>query len=430
MITNEAERQVIGALLDSPELITKVQGILSDDDFLTPQAKIIFQSVKKLGAEADVFTISDKTKICPSVLTEINMECMNPDNAPAYAKLLKQESNKIKLIQLANDIHEAISQGSELKDVVGDASARLSDLNRSNGRKTQFTLGAAVKHLLDDVDERANGKGMVYDSGITELNEKMPFEGGKLYLLGGQSGMGKTTVAQKFIESQAKTKVPTFFSSIEMKATEVAKRMIQSAGSVPGKMFKRPDKEMGNFTAELAAGVNAIMNHNVMIDEDSSVGVQDIILRARAWFNQQEVYRDENRGCLIVDYVQLMNYNRGMEVQELALITKALKGFAKEMNIPVIALVQLNRDYLKRPANERRPIVKDIKGSGGMEADSDGIILCHREEYYDEDTPDKGILELIIGKSRDGETGTIRTLGEMQYFRVKDIKVHFESQGY
>ena len=98
------------------------------------------------------------------------------------------------------------------------------------------------------------------------------------------------------------------------------------------------------------------------------------------------------------------------------------------MNIPVIALVQLNRDYLKRPANERRPIVKDIKGSGGMEADSDGIILCHREEYYDEDTPDKGILELIIGKSRDGETGTVRTIGEMQYFRVKDIAPEFYSQ--
>ena len=125
-----------------------------------------------------------------------------------------------------------------------------------------------------------------------------------------------------------------------------------------------------------------------------------------------------------------MNYNRSNEVQELAAITKALKSFAKEMNIPVIALVQLNREYLKRPASERRPIVKDIKGSSGMEADSDGIILCHREEYYDEDTPDKGILELIIGKARDGKTGTVRTLGEMEYFRVRDIKTQFESQAH
>ena len=428
MITNEAERQVIGALLDSPEMIVKVQSILSDDDFLTAPAKIIFQAVKKLGMEADIFTVSDKTGVDVGKLSEISFDCVSPTNAPAYAKELKKESNKVKLIQLANDIHTAIKQGSELKDIVGDASARLSDLNRSHGRKTQFILGSAVKNLLDDVDERANGKGMVYDSGIAELNEKMPFEGGKLYLLGGQSGMGKTTVAQKFIETQAKTNVPAFFSSIEMKATELAKRMIQSAGSVPGKMFKRPDKEMGNYTSELAAGVTAIINHNVMIDEDSSVGVQDIILRARAWFNQQEVYREEQRGCLVVDYVQLMNYDRSREVQELALITKALKGFAKEMNIPIIALVQLNRDYLKRPASERRPIVKDIKGSGGMEADSDGIILCHREEVYDEDTPDKGIMELIIGKSRDGETGTIRALGEMAFFRVKDIKTEFTSQ--
>ena len=229
MIINEAERQVIGALLDSPEMIVKVQGILSDDDFLTAPAKIIFQAVKKLGMEADIFTVSDKTGVDVGKLSEISFDCVSPTNAPAYAKLLKQESNKVKLIQLANDIHTAINQGSELKDIVGDASARLSDLNRSHGRKTQFILGSAVKNLLDDVDERANGKGMVYDSGIAELNEKMPFEGGKLYLLGGQSGMGKTTVAQKFIETQAKTNVPAFFSSIEMKATELAKRMIQSA---------------------------------------------------------------------------------------------------------------------------------------------------------------------------------------------------------
>ena len=89
MITNEAERQVIGALLDSPELITKVQGILSDDDFLTPPAKTVFQAVKKLGAEADVFTISDKTGIEVNQLSEISFDCVSPDNAPAYAKLLK-----------------------------------------------------------------------------------------------------------------------------------------------------------------------------------------------------------------------------------------------------------------------------------------------------------------------------------------------------
>jgi replicative DNA helicase len=430
MINNEAERQVIGALIDSPELITKVQGILNDDDFLSQEARLVFQAIKKLGVEADVFTLAEKTAICITELSDLNVGCANSGNALAYSKLLKKESAKFKLIQLSNDIQEAIRQGSEPIDVISDVSGRLSDLSRSGGRKTQFTLGQATKALVDDMDERAEGRGMVYDTGIAELNDKMPFEGGKLYLIGGQSGMGKTTVAQKFIEVQALTKVPVFFSSIEMKATEVAKRMVQSAGSVPGKVFKRPDKEIANYSSQLSAGINLIKDHNVLIDEDSNVGAQDIILRARAWLNQQQVYQDDERGCLFVDYVQLMNYNRSNEVQELAAITKALKSFAKEMNIPVIALVQLNREYLKRPASERRPIVKDIKGSSGMEADSDGIILCHREEYYDEDTPDKGILELIIGKARDGKTGTVRTLGEMEYFRVRDIKTQFESQAH
>ena len=286
MINNEAERQVIGALIDSPELITKVQGILNDDDFLSQEARLVFQAIKKLGVEADVFTLAEKTAICITELSDLNVGCANSGNALAYSKLLKKESAKFKLIQLSNDIQEAIRQGSEPIDVISDVSGRLSDLSRSGGRKTQFTLGQATKALVD-------GRGMVYDTGIAELNDKMPFEGGKLYLIGGQSGMGKTTVAQKFIEVQALTKVPVFFSSIEMKATEVAKRMVQSAGSVPGKVFKRPDKEIANYSSQLSAGINLIKDHNVLIDEDSNVGAQDIILRARAWLNQQQVYQDD-----------------------------------------------------------------------------------------------------------------------------------------
>lgn len=428
MINNEAEKLVIGALMDSPELIAKVQSVLNDDDFLSNDGRLVFQCVKKLGAEADVFTVAEKTKVCITVLSDLNVECANPANVLAYAKLLKADSNKVKLINLANMIQQAVNNGSELSSIIGDASASLSDLSRSTARKTQFTIGQATKKLISDLDERAEGRGMVYDTGITELNERMPFEGGKLYLIGGQSGMGKTTVAQKFMEAQARNNVPSWFTSIEMQATELAKRMVQSAGSVPGKLFKRPDQEMGNFCHELAAGVNLIKDYNIMIDEDSNVGVQDIILRARAWLNQQKEYQENNRGVVFIDYLQLMNYDESRENTELAKITKALKGFAKEMNIPVVALVQLNREYLKRSAAERRPIVKDIKGSSGMEADSDGIILCHREEYYDEDTPEKGILELIVGKARDGEPGTVRTYGEMQFFRVKDIKQEFTSQ--
>tara|TARA_R110000851_G_C13064706_1_gene564319 strand:+ start:707 stop:1999 length:1293 start_codon:yes stop_codon:yes gene_type:complete len=428
MITNEAERQVIGALIDSPELITKIQGILSDDDFLGMEARLVFQAIKKMGAEADVFTLAEKTKICITELSELNVGCANAGNAEAYAKLVKKDSSKFKINQLANDMLDAVNQGLEPFEIINSTSARLSDLSRATARKTQFTLGQATKKLISDLDERAEGRGMVYDTGIAELNERMPFEGGKLYLIGGQSGIGKTTVAQKFLEAQAMNNVPSWFSSIEMQATELAKRMVQSAGSAPGKLFKRPDQELGNYYTELAAGVNKIKDYNIMIDEDSNVGVQDIILRARAWLNQQEVYQNEQRGVLFIDYLQLMNYDESRENTELAKITKALKGFAKEMNIPVVALVQLNREYLKRPSSERRPIVKDIKGSSGMEADSDGIILCHREEYYDQDTPEKGILELIVGKARDGEPGTIRTYGEMQFFRVKDMKTEFYSQ--
>jgi len=418
---NQSEMQVLGAILQEPQQIAKVQAFVSEADFQTENGRLIFSAVKKLGEKADVFTVAELTGIDVSYLGEISYNCVNSDNSAAYAEVMRSESVKNQLVTLANTIAEGVRDGVEAVSIISNTSAALSDLSRSGSRRTQYIIGEAIKNLINDIDERSEGRGMVYDTGIAELNEKLPFEGGKLYLLGGQSGMGKTTVAQKFIEAQACTGVPVYFSSLEMQATELAKRMIQSAGSVPGKLFKRPDKHIGAYHSNLAVGVTNTKDHNIMIDEDGSVSVQDIILRARSWLNQQKTYQENQRGVLVVDYVQLMNYDRSREVQELGLITKALKSFAKEMNIPVIALVQLNRDYLKRPLDDRRPIVKDIKGSGAMEADSDGVILCHREEYYNEDTPDKGVLELIIGKSRDGETGTIRTIGEMQYFRIKEI---------
>lgn len=425
----ESEIQVLGAILSDYKQIEKAQAILSKDDFQTVNGQLIFEAVKKLGSEADVFTVSDMTNIDLDVLSDFSMQCLNPDNCKAYSVALKEESTKNKLILLANSISESVQQGYDAVSIIGSASASLSDLSRSGSDTTRYSIGKAIKNLLNDLDERAEGRGMVYNTGITELNEKLPFEGGKLYLIGGQSGMGKSIVAQKFIETQLADGVPVFFSSLEMQATEIAKRMIQSAGSVPGKLFKRPDKFLGEYSSELATGVNINKDYSLEIDQDGNVGVQDIILRSRAWFNQQDAYLEKNRGVLVVDYIQLMNYDRGNEVRELALITKALKAFSKEMNIPVIGLVQLNREYLKRPKGEHRPIVKDIKGSGGMEADSDGILLVHREEYYDEDTPDKGILELIIGKSRDGETGTIRTHAEMHYFRIKDPAQQYNYQG-
>ena len=148
----ESEIQVLGAILSDPMQIEKAQSILSKDDFQTANGQLIFEAVKKLGSEADVFTVSELTKIDLDILSDFSMQCLNPDNCKAYSKALKQESTNIKLINLANSISEAVKQGCEPVSVITDTSARLSELSRLGGRKTQFMLGEAIKHLLNDMD--------------------------------------------------------------------------------------------------------------------------------------------------------------------------------------------------------------------------------------------------------------------------------------
>lgn len=430
-IINNPECQVLGALLCEPSYSFQVQEALSEEDFLSKQHQLIYKAILTLGEKADAFTVADELGGVDEnivYLSELADCCLVPKSVMAYAQAVIESSRKrkIRLIgQMILESQENNEKSAVTLDRVGEA---LNLIGTTDIRNTQTTLNDALKQVVDQVQERTDGVGEVYKTGFAELDEYMPFEGGALYLLGGLSGMGKTTLLQSFIEAQIFNGVPCYFNSAEMPAAQVAKRFLQSAGSIKSNFFKEPAKHISSdIGARMTAGLIKLKDKNLMIDDEQGLNVSQLKVRIRNWISSQKSYQEDGKGFAMVDYAQLLEFDHNNSSASLGDNAKQLRALGKEMNIPIILLVQLNEDYKGRAC--KRPIRSDIAGSSVMYKDADGVIFCYRDEEFNPDTLDKGIMEIICAKNRDGAQGTVRTIAEMQYFRVKDIKQEYNYQG-
>ena len=421
---NNPECQVLGALLLEPSYIFQIQEALSEDDFASRNHRNIFKAILEVGEKSDVFTVADELGNIDeniSYLSDMTDCCVAPKSVMAYAQSVIESSRKrkIRLIgQMILESHENNEKSEVTLDKLGEA---LNLIGTTDIRNTQTTLNDALKLVVDSVSARMEGEGEVYRTGFDELDEYMPFAGGALYLLGGLSGGGKSTLLQSFLETQVFGGVPCYFNSAEMSAESVAKRFLQSAGSIRSNFFNEPSKHMSSQIGEsMTAGLIKLKDRNLMIDDEQGLTVEQLKVRARNWVTSQSSYIKNGKAVLAVDYAQLLSYDHRNSASSLGIITKELRALAKELGIVVILLVQLNNDYKTR--QDKRPIPSDIAGSSEMLKDSDGVIFCYRDVLFNPDTLDKEIIELIIGKNRNGAQGTVRALCELEYFRISDIK--------
>lgn len=431
-----AEKHVIGALLNEPKYLGQVMGIIQAEDFSNSDHKIVFQAIIDLDNKADIVTVSEaiETLGCGldiSDLGDYTFECVDPSNVSAYAGLVKEASLKRKIHSIAYVIQDGIEQKRDSSELLNDIGKAISAVGAEKVGETQGSLGNALKELLDDIQQRMDGSSMAYSTGITELDKFIQFEPGGLYLVGGQSGMGKTTIVQRFMEAQFSEGTPIFFASLEMPKKEVAKRFLQSYSKLDSNLFREPAKFIAHNdnSSKITAGFNALKDKPIQIDDQPQLSLTDIKVRCRNWMMQQERYTEGKRGMLVIDYIQIMDYDRKAEVSELARITAGLKAFAKEMKIPVIGLVQLNRNNLNRGKDDKLPILSDIKGSSAMAADSDGVIFGYRPDYENPDSDQRGLMFLRIGKHRNGPTGDVTAKCDMKYFNISDLNPEYDYQG-
>lgn len=429
---NNPECQVLGALLLEPDYIFQIQETLNEDDFSSSNHRKIFNAILAVGEKTDVFTVADELGDIDENIIYLNDMadcCVTPSSVMAYAQSVIESSRQRKIRAIGQMIIES-QQNKDKSEVILDALGEaLNLIGTTDIRNTQTTLNDALKEVVEQVQERMNGKNEVYKTGFAELDEYMPFEANGLYFLGGLSGAGKTTLLQSFVETQIFGEIPVYFNSAEMSAAQVAKRFLQSASSIKSSFFKDPNKTIGDgdIGARMTAGLLKLKDKNLLIDDEQGLNVSQLKVRARNWLSSQKSYQENGKGMLVVDYIQLLDYDHRASASSLGKISKELRAFGKEMGVPVIILGQLNNDYKSR--QDKRPIPSDIAGSSEIYKDCDGVIFCYRDIVFNPETPDKDIMEIICAKNRDGAQGTVRTIAEMQYFRVKDIKAEYNYQG-
>lgn len=432
----EAERAVLGGLMLDISGWEKIAGRIYEGDFYRHEHRLIFRSIQHLADRnqpLDVVTLSEYLN---------NTNQLNEAGGMAYLiEIAKNTPSAANIIAYADIVHERailrdlIGVGQEIAHSAYHPAGRLPAELLDEAERKVFSIAergmregggpAPIKTILaktvDRIDQLFHS-----DSPITGLStgyidlDKMTagLQPGDLVIVAGRPSMGKTTFAMNIAEHAAlNQEKPVLVFSLEMPAEALVMRLLSSLGRVEQTRLrtgKLNEDDWPRFTSAVA-----ILSEraNLFIDDASGLGPTE--LRARARRLQRE------RGSLaliVVDYLQLMQVpgfkeNRTAEISE---ISRALKLLAKELDVPIIALSQLNRSLENRP-NNKRPIMSDLRESGAIEQDADLIAFVYRDEVYHKDTQDKGIAEIIIGKQRNGPIGTVRLLFQGEFSRFENL---------
>jgi len=428
----EAEQSLLGSLMLDNQRMDQVADVVTVHDFYRKEHKLIYQAIVALNQEnqpADVLTVSeflDKSGDLQSVggmayLGSLANNTPSAANVKAYAGIVRERSIMRSLGNAAREISDSIysPEGRSAAELLDKAEQRILDISEQGARRQGGFQ--PIKHLLtkavDRIDELYKSDSALTGTptGFSDLDDMTSgLQPSDLIILAGRPSMGKTSLAMNIAENAAvghQKKVAVF--SMEMPGEQLAMRMMASLGRINGHRVRTGDLEEEDWP-RLMSALNMLSETNIYIDD--TPGLTPMELRSRA----RRLKRENGLDMIIVDYLQLMQTSESSEnrTTEISAITRALKNLAKELNVPMIVMSQLNRSLEQRP--NKRPVMSDLRESGAIEQDADVIMFIYRDEVYNEDSPEKGTAEIIIGKQRNGPTGTVRLTFLGQYTRFEN----------
>lgn len=429
----EAEQSVLGGLLKDSSKFDSVLEVASANDFFTAKHSKIFGVMNELlerEQPLDVVTVSEelnKRDQLESVggldyIADLATQVASSANVVAYAKIVRERSTLRQLISAATEISRASYNPGELAsdDLLQLAEKRVLEISEERPKEGGFEdVNALLKKTVEKIDLlfRSDSDITGLSTGIGDLDEKTSgWQNGELIILAARPSMGKTALALNFIEAAILTQEkPALVFSMEMPSDSLVMRMLSSLGRIDQGHLRN-----GQLTEEdwpkLEVAARKMKDKKLFIDDTAGLTPNEIRARVR------RIAREHgNPGVIMIDYLQLMHVGGASEgrTQEISEISRSLKALAKEYDCPVIALSQLNRGVEQRP--NKRPMNSDLRESGAIEQDADVILFIYRDEYYNEDSPDKGIAELIIGKQRNGEIGTCRAAFVGKFTRFDNL---------
>lgn len=407
---------------------------LQDDDFYRQDHRLIFRAITELteaNAPFDAVTLSEWLHSRGQLeqagglayIATLVRDTPTAANVRAYADIVRERSVLRQLIRVGGELAEAAYRpdGRDTQELMDYAERQVFDIAERGGRQRRsfVRINELLSTAVDRLDAlmHANSPVTGLATGLDKFDELTAgLQPGDLIIIAGRPSMGKTALAINIAEYCAcrhQNRVPTAIFSMEMSGEQLAMRLISSLGRIDQQKVRTGQLDQADW--QRVSSAIALMSNAPMFIDDTGA-LTPIELRARA----RRLKREHNLGLMVVDYLQLMSVpgtreNRATEISE---ICRSLKSLAKELNIPVIALSQLNRSLEQRP--DKRPIMSDLRESGSIEQDADLIAFIYRDEVYDKDSASKGIAEIIIGKQRNGPIGTVQATFLGAYTRFEN----------
>ncbi len=438
----EAEQAVLGGLLMNPAAWDDVAVKVSSVDFYRREHRQLFDAIAQLAADSkaiDVVTVNGYLThlgVAEEVgglayLAELANNIPSVANIGAYADIVRERSVLRQLISVANDIASCAyhPEGRSSDDLLDEAERRVFEIAEQGSQ--QKTGPQVIKPLLakaiDKIDSlySANSPITGITTGFDDLDKQTSgLHGGELIIIAGRPSMGKTTLAMNICENACiKSGKPILVFSMEMPAESLVMRMLSSLGRIDQTRIRSGRLEEEDWP-RLNSAISLLAEQKFFIDDSPALSPIDVRARAR------RIHREHGEiGMILVDYLQLMQIPRAENrVAEISEISRSLKALAKELNVPVIALSQLNRGLEQRP--NKRPVMSDLRESGAIEQDADLIMFIYRDEVYYPDSNDKGIAEIIIGKQRNGPIGVTRLAFLGSYIKFENLARDYMSGSY
>ena len=428
----EAEQSVLGGLMLDNEAWDRVAERVSAHDFYSRPHRMIFSAMTRLseqGQPIDLITLQEELERHEQIddvggfayLVEIAKNTPSAANISAYAEIVRERAVVREMISVANDIVESgfDPQGRNAGELLDEAESKVFKIaaSRSSASDGPQPLKVVLEKTVDKIEElfRKPHNGVTgVSSGYSDLDKMTSgFQPSDLIIVAARPSMGKTTFAMNLVEHAALTQdKPAVIFSLEMPSEQIIMRMLASLGRIEQTRVRTGQLDDDDW-GRLSSTMGMLLEKGKMYIDDAS-GLTPTELRSRT----RRIAREHGGISLVmIDYLQLMRVpslseNRTLEIAE---ISRSLKALAKELQVPVIALSQLNRSLEQRA--DKRPVNSDLRESGSIEQDADLIMFIYRDEVYHDDSPDKGVAEIIIGKQRNGPIGRVRLTFQGQYSR-------------
>ena len=432
----EAEASLLGALLIDSDAIVKIADIIGPQDFYEKRHERIYEAIQQLYERhqaIDVLTLADRLKNNgyldmvggAAYLTELTNFVPTAAHVEQYADIVAQKAMRRRLISTSQDMAGlGYDESKQLSELIEEAETRLFEVSQRHTKQNVISLEAILAESFDRLDDLHKDKQKIrgIPTGYKDLDNTLAgFQRSDLIILAARPSMGKTALALNFAHNIAvQSHQPVLIFSLEMSKEQLVDRLLAMESGVDAWALRTGNLTDADFE-KIGQAMGTLSEAQIYIDDSPGITVSDLRTKARREAHQREL------GLIIVDYLQLMSGgsrygNEGNRVQEISEISRGLKGVARELNVPVLALSQLSRSVESR--SPQIPQLADLRESGSIEQDADVVAFIYREEWYNPETDRKKLADILIKKHRNGPTGGVELYfdNEKQRFRSVDSR--------